>query len=40
MIRAAIATNHHSPFLDIAKAFVLLPVSLTLVVYLAFRERW
>ena len=40
MTRAAIATDHHSSFLDAAKAFVLLPVSLVLVVFLAFRERW
>ncbi|HTM80184.1 hypothetical protein [Asticcacaulis sp.] len=40
MTRAAIATDHHSPLLDAAKAFALLPVGLVLVVYLACRERW
>ncbi len=40
MTKAAIATYHRSSFLDVAKAFFLLPVGLMLVVYLACRERW
>jgi hypothetical protein len=40
MTKAAIAIDHHSSFLETTKAFVLLPVGLVLVIYLAFRERW
>ena len=40
MTKAAIAPHPLPSFLDVAKAFALLPVGLVLVVYLACRERW
>lgn len=40
MTKTAIAIDHSSSFLDTLKAFVLLPMGLVLLVYLACREQW